>query len=224
MPKRMTPDTNRSESGPGSVNALKRVKTRGGKVHPEKEGVMPMIYAGSLGTPHLLHKILQHFDTPHAALSSPVSRVWSEVAHQVTVERYPYERLMWAIRASSEKTILDLLPMFDDDSKEAALVYAVEVGNARVLQILLEHGIDPSAQDNFAIKSASEEGHTDVVRLLVGQNNINPSANDNYAIRVASQEGHTDIVRLLLEQDEVDPSADAHLTMLLSDHHLRQAM
>ena len=194
MPKRMTPDTNRSESGPGSVNALKWVKTRGGgKVHPEKEGVMPMIYAGSLGTPHLLHKILQHFDTPHAALSSPVSRVWSEVAHQVTVERYPYERLMWAIRASSEKTILDLLPKFDDDSKEAALVYAVEVGNARVLQILLEHGIDPSAQDNFAIKSASEEGHTDVVRLL-------------------------------LERDEVDPSADAHLTMLLSDHHLRQAM
>jgi len=66
--------------------------------------------------------------------------------------------------------------------------------------LLLE--ADPSADYNEAFRLASDNGHTEIVRLLLElplDRCVNPAARDNYAIRLASDNGHTEIVRLLLE-------------------------
>jgi hypothetical protein len=85
---------------------------------------------------------------------------------------------------------------------------AAKYGYENVVQLGLESGVvgDPSAQANGAIRQASENGHIEVVRLLLTDPRVDPSALDNYAIRFASQNGHLDVVRLLLTDPRVDPS------------------
>jgi len=67
--------------------------------------------------------------------------------------------------------------------------------------------IDPSAEDNYAIRTASNNGHVDVVKVLLADPRTDPSAQDNIAICIASVKGHTDIVNVLLADPRVDPSA-----------------
>ena len=49
---------------------------------------------------------------------------------------------------------------------------------------------------------ASQEGHVDVVRVLLEQGAVIDNADDDgyTPLYVASQEGHVDVVRMLLEQ------------------------
>jgi hypothetical protein len=55
-----------------------------------------------------------------------------------------------------------------------------------ITQFLLSHDLfDPSVCDNLPVKWASENGHVEVVRLLLSDNHVNPS-DDNYAITWAS--------------------------------------
>jgi len=54
---------------------------------------------------------------------------------------------------------------------------------------------------------ASQNGHTEVVRLLLANPDVDPAAKVNYAIRMASINGHTEVVRLLLADPRVDPAA-----------------
>ena len=67
---------------------------------------------------------------------------------------------------------------------------------------------DPSAQDNWAIRWACEYGHTEVVKLLLGDERVDPADYDNYAVRWASEKGHIEVVKLLLKDKRVDPSDD----------------
>jgi hypothetical protein len=67
--------------------------------------------------------------------------------------------------------------------------------------------VDPSADDNHAIRLSSEYGHIEVVKLLMGDPRVDPSADDNHAIRLASENGHIEVVNLLLADRRVDPSA-----------------
>ena len=71
---------------------------------------------------------------------------------------------------------------------------------------LIENGIDPSDNNNYAIKWASKNGHLEIVKLLLQDKRVDPSANNNYAIKWASKNGHTEVVKLLLEDPRVDPS------------------
>ncbi len=74
--------------------------------------------------------------------------------------------------------------------------------------------IDPSVKDNYAIKLASENGCTEIVRLLLKDRRVDPRADNNYSIRFASIHGCTETVRLLLEDEMIegkrnaDPSAN----------------
>lgn len=61
----------------------------------------------------------------------------------------------------------------------------------------LQEGIDPSDDDNRAIKEAAEVGHTDIVKLLLTDSRVDPSSDNNIAITRARQGGHTEIVELL---------------------------
>jgi len=88
-----------------------------------------------------------------------------------------------------------------DDIKEVS-----EYGLIDEVKRLLDKGVDPSINGNYAIRMASQNGHTEIVRLLLQDERVDPSINGNYAIRMASRNGHTDIVKLLLQDERVDPS------------------
>ena len=68
--------------------------------------------------------------------------------------------------------------------------------------------VDPSANNNDAIRCASWNGHVEVVKLLLNDPRADPSANNNYAICLASRGGHVDVVELLLDDPRIDPSDD----------------
>ncbi len=71
--------------------------------------------------------------------------------------------------------------------------------------------VDPSDNFNYAIRKASENGHVEIVRLLLSGNTslplrlttidkrVNPGRNYNIAIRNASSNGHLKVVQELLK-------------------------
>ena len=67
--------------------------------------------------------------------------------------------------------------------------------------------IDLGAHDNWAIRYASQNGHSAVVELLLQYPRVDPAARDNEAIRYASHNGHRVVVELLLQDTRVDPGA-----------------
>ena len=93
----------------------------------------------------------------------------------------------------------------------------IAVGIPKFVKKMIEKGFDPSVNDNFAIRFASQNGHTKVVKVLLDDPRVDPSADNNWAIRFASENGHIEVVKLLLERSifnigfrsaaMVDPSA-----------------
>ena len=61
-----------------------------------------------------------------------------------------------------------------------------------------------SANNNLAIREASEYGYVDVVELLLDDPRVNPSTDNNYAIREASVNGNIKVVKLLLKDSRVE--------------------
>jgi ankyrin repeat protein len=87
-----------------------------------------------------------------------------------------------------------------------AIRHASHDGHTEIVKLLLAAGADPTAVDNLAIQMASQKGHTEIVKLLLAAG-ADPTGNDNYAIQYASRNGHTEIVKLLLKA-RADPTAD----------------
>ena len=83
---------------------------------------------------------------------------------------------------------------------------AVQKNLVKVVELLLQYE-DPSSNNQFAIRYASEHGYVDMVKILLKDYRVDPSNDDNYAIRRASLNGHHEVVKLLLEDERVDPSA-----------------
>ncbi len=84
-----------------------------------------------------------------------------------------------------------------------------------VLAVLLgrvveDGGVDPAAEDNRAVWSASRLGYTDAVRLLLADPRVDPASRDNRAILAAANEGHRDVVQLLLADPRVDAAAGSN--------------
>jgi ankyrin repeat protein len=77
--------------------------------------------------------------------------------------------------------------------------------------------------NNIAILSASANGHTDAVRLLLDDKTgrVDPSTMNNDAIQAASEQGHTDVVRLLLADPRVDPTADNNRAIMRASTYNR---
>jgi len=81
-----------------------------------------------------------------------------------------------------------------------------EYGLIDEVKRLLDQGVDPTDGNNNAIISASTNGHTEVVKLLLQDERVDPTTYDNHAIRMASIDGYTQVVKLLLQDERVDPS------------------
>ena len=56
-------------------------------------------------------------------------------------------------------------------------------GDLDLLDLLLKGGVDPSMEENYAIRSACENGHLVIVDRLLQDSRVDPSADNNLAIR-----------------------------------------
>jgi ankyrin repeat protein len=95
---------------------------------------------------------------------------------------------------------INVMATNDEDEDDNFIHQASLYGRFKIVRLLLKHGVDPTTDDNMAIKLASERGHLEVVRLLL-ENGADPTADNNYAIKYASRYGRTDVVRLLLNNN-----------------------
>ena len=57
--------------------------------------------------------------------------------------------------------------------------FAVANGYTKTVRAMLIY-VDPSADNNDAIQTASENGYTKIVRILLTHPNVDPSTNNNY--------------------------------------------
>jgi hypothetical protein len=79
---------------------------------------------------------------------------------------------------------------------------------AVVERLLQDEGVDPSANDNHALRQAVQNGHLAVIERLLQDKLVDPSARDNDAIQHAANNGHVAVIDRLLQDERVDPSAN----------------
>ena len=79
-------------------------------------------------------------------------------------------------------------------------------GDLTEIKKLISDGVDATADDNYAIRYASERGHLEVVKFLSTLPNVDATAN-NCAIQLASSNGHLEVVKFLSTLPGVDASA-----------------
>lgn len=79
-------------------------------------------------------------------------------------------------------------------------------GNINIVRHLLV-SVDPSRDSCYGIALASENGHLDIVELLIADPRVNPADYDNYAFRVACYNGHVHIAKHLLTNPRITPTA-----------------
>lgn len=90
-----------------------------------------------------------------------------------------------------------------DRIKGNVIQFASRGGHVDIVKFLLTYPyIDPTAQDNSAIRLAAEHGRAEVVRLLLQDERVDPTDALQYAVR----QGHAAVVELLLRDNRVDPS------------------
>ena len=114
------------------------------------------------------------------------------------------------------KTVSMLIWQADPSELEGLVGFASANGHTEMVRFLLNSSriktshinalVDPSENDNWAIRIASQNGYVEIVRLLLADPRVDPFATNNWAIRYASENGHIEVVRLLLEDSRVDPS------------------
>jgi ankyrin repeat protein len=94
-------------------------------------------------------------------------------------------------------------------TEQLRLLYDQYYGHVDVVRVLLSDArIDPTVDENYAIRIAADRGHVDVVRVLLSDPRVDPAAEHNHAIGFAAFNGHCDVVRVLLSDSRIDPGAD----------------
>lgn len=92
------------------------------------------------------------------------------------------------------KEILNQLSM----GKQKMFMEACDYRYAEVVKVLLnDHSVDPSINNNQAIRYAARRGYSEIVQLLLDHPRVNPTADRDFAIRLAYKFKHTEVVKLL---------------------------
>jgi ankyrin repeat protein len=106
--------------------------------------------------------------------------------------------------SSLSEILFELFDVFNDDNNVSiSFLNAVRTGNLALVNLTLELDlIDPSFENNIAIREASEHGHVNIVDRLLRdtKKRVDPSVNDNYAISISSRNGHVAVVDRLLQE------------------------
>jgi hypothetical protein len=111
------------------------------------------------------------------------------------------------LRSFGEEIEDDFCQKSDHACAKKLLKIAAREGYTETVRFLLEDkGIDPFIENDYALRRACQNGHLEIVELLLNHG-ANPAALDDTPIRVAAKGGHTEIVRLLLRDTRVNPLA-----------------
>ena len=78
------------------------------------------------------------------------------------------------------------------------LIEAIKKDDILMQKLVFLLGADATATFNQPIKIASENGHAEVVKILI-DNGADVTADHNEAIKIASEYGYTKVVKLLIE-------------------------
>ncbi len=151
-------------------------------------------------------------DLGYTALIAAVKGGYSGIVHllikkgaNVNAEKDGETTLMYSIRgnhAGAARQLLDAgadSQLLDDD-----ILAAAAIGNAEIVDFLIEKGADVNTKDDSwtVLSSAAYHGHAGVVRLLLAKGaDVNDSnSNGNTALMQAASAGHPRIVKLLLDK------------------------
>ena len=136
----------------------------------------------NLGIPHVGELVFESFDTPELIKCLEVSKTWKVLAENVLIKKWNGE-----------------------------IFEACKTGETKIVQLLLECcnteeiGLNIRDREEMTpLMWACENGHKDVVKLLLNYSgpNIELNARDEYgrsALMVACFNGHKDVVQLLLD-------------------------
>jgi len=111
-----------------------------------------------------------------------------------------------AVRSGQPNIVRYLLETQEDLPLNNALIDAIEGNHLNVVIELLAHGTDPTVDDNYPLQIAAEQGHTEIVRLLLNTPGVNPIVDNNIVLESSASEGHAEVVELLLKDGRIDPS------------------
>lgn len=82
--------------------------------------------------------------------------------------------------------------------------------------------LDPSANDNYAIKRSSKRGYEEAVKSLLGDERVDPTVDEDYPITRAVKYDRTKIVSLLLKDGRADPTAHENYPITFASKHGRE--
>ncbi|KAI8612827.1 ankyrin repeat-containing domain protein [Chytriomyces sp. MP71] len=109
--------------------------------------------------------------------------------------------LTWAARYGHVDTVRVLLEQDGrvdiHSADDAPLRRAAEFGHLETLELLLCHGAYPEADDDYAIKWASRNGHEFVVGKLLSMFSVDPTTDFNYALKWSALKMKERVVQLL---------------------------
>lgn len=91
-----------------------------------------------------------------------------------------------------------------DNEYHRILEISVESGLTNFVKLLLKKY---KTNNNNAIIIACNNGHLDIVKILLDDGRIDPAVLDNEAIIIAARNGHYEIVKLLMNDTRVNPAA-----------------
>ncbi|KAI8900063.1 ankyrin repeat-containing domain protein [Globomyces pollinis-pini] len=123
-------------------------------------------------------------------------------------KRFKQEMFLKALDPISTNLVLAMLEDEDidpTDDDNFAIITACTSGTIEVVQKLLKN---EDVELEGCIGPAGENGHAEVIKLLLQDDRIDPTEDDSQALRLASENGHLEVVELLLEDGRADPSDD----------------
>ena len=88
---------------------------------------------------------------------------------------------------------------------------AVKSGDVVTVDLWILSGMDPSVENNWAIRHASGHGHLPIVNRLLQDARVDPSARDNSAILWAYRYKKLPVVKRLLHDERVTSSLKTYL-------------
>ena len=158
----------------------------------------------SIVSSDLLHELLLHLNdasivnlkVSHSKLNNAIEEVyknnlfWKQKTEILLETKLGDKKIDWRLIYNKIKSKVDLKR-------------ATKEGDLNLVNILIETNFDPSADDNYAIRYTSGNGHLNVLNRLLKDDRVDPSANNNYAIRFATKYKHLNVVNRLKQDPRV---------------------
>ena len=88
----------------------------------------------------------------------------------------------------------------------------------RKIKQLIKEGADPKINNNYALRWAAENGHLEIVKLLIPVSD--PKAGGSYALQLAATKGHLEIVKLLIPVSDPKAGGSYALRLAAENGHL----